>query len=313
MASKTSRCAKDKQDKTMANQPNGATVASKSGEAVAVLPAGLYVVATPIGNLGDMSARAAEILQNTAVIACEDTRVTSVLLRRFGITTPMTPYHDHNAARVRSQILARLTAGETVALVSDAGTPLLSDPGYKLVHACAEAGVPVHAVPGPSALLAALTVAALPTDRVLFTGFLPAKSGARCEAIDELKSVRATLVFYESAQRLAAALADLSAILGARDAAICRELTKLHEEARRGKLDELAAHYETAGAPKGEVVVVVGPPANEATSVTDEEVDTALRAALAIMSLRDAADAVAGSLSQPRRTVYARAIALQKK
>jgi 16S rRNA (cytidine1402-2'-O)-methyltransferase len=316
MASKASRRTNDKHHKTAANQPNGATVASKSGKVVAPLPvplAGtLYVVATPIGNLGDMSARAVETLQNAAVIACEDTRVTAVLLRRFGILTPMMPYHDHNAARARPQILARLAEGAAVALVSDAGTPLLSDPGYKLIRACANAGIPVRTVPGPSALLAALTVAALPTDRVLYAGFLPNKSSARRETIEEFKTVRATLVFYDSAQRLAASLADLFATLGRREAAVCRELTKLHEEARRGTLDELAAYYEKAGAPKGEVVIVVGPPAADAPSVTNDDVDTALRAALAVMSLRDAVDAVAGSLNQPRRIVYARAIAIQK-
>jgi 16S rRNA (cytidine1402-2'-O)-methyltransferase len=254
-----------------------------------------------------MSARAVATLRAAALIACEDTRITGILLQRFGISTPMTPYHDHNAARARPQILARLEAGEPVALVSDAGTPLLSDPGYKLVKACAEAGIPVRTVPGPSALLAALTVAALPTDRVLFAGFLPAKSGARREALDELKGLRATLVVYESAQRLPASLADMAAVLGAREAAVCRELTKLHEEARRGVLPDLAAHYESAGAPKGEVVVVIGPAAEVADTVTDDEVDAALREALSSMSLRDAATAVAGALNQPRRAVYARA------
>lgn len=313
MASKASRLAKDKTHKTTTTQTSGATLASKSGEGMAsTLPCGLYVVATPIGNLGDMSARAIDTLRSAAVIACEDTRVTGVLLRRFGISTSMTPYHDHNAARVRPQILARLSAGEAVALVSDAGTPLLSDPGYKLVRACADANISVFAVPGPSALLAALAVAALPTDRVLYAGFLPVKTAGRREIINEFKPVRATLVFYESAQRLAATLADLTATLGPRDAAVCRELTKLHEEARRGTLAELAAHYEAAGAPKGEVVIVVGPPESTAPSVTDEDIDAALREALVSLSLRDAVDAVAGSLSQPRRAVYVRAIALQK-
>jgi 16S rRNA (cytidine1402-2'-O)-methyltransferase len=294
-------------------QPSGATLPSKSGEGMAkTLPGGLYVVATPIGNLGDISSRALETLSGAAIIACEDTRVTGVLLHRFGITTPMTPYHDHNATRARPGILARLVAGEAVALVSDAGTPLLSDPGYKLVRACSDAGIAVHSVPGPSALLAALTIAALPSDRVLFAGFLPTKSAARREVIEEFKPVRATLVFYESARRLAASLADLSKTLGTRDAAVCRELTKLHEEVRRGVLGELAIHYEKAGAPKGEVVIAVGPPSGDAPTVTGEDIDAALGRALVSMSLRDAVDAVAGSLSMPRRAIYARAIDLQK-
>lgn len=294
-------------------QPSGATLPSKSSEDMAkMLPGGLYVVATPIGNLGDISSRALETLSGASVIACEDTRVTGVLLRRFGITTPMTPYHDHNAVRARPGIIARLIAGETVALVSDAGTPLLSDPGYKLVRACSDAGIAVRTVPGPSALLAALSIAALPSDRVLFAGFLPTKSAARREVIEEFKSVRATLIFYESAQRLTASLADLSKVLGAREAAVCRELTKLHEEVRRGGLRELATHYEKAGAPKGEVVIAIGPPSGDAPTVTGEDIDAALSRALISMSLRDAVDAVAGSLSIARRTVYGRAIDLQK-
>ncbi|HCX14364.1 MAG TPA: 16S rRNA (cytidine(1402)-2'-O)-methyltransferase [Rhodospirillaceae bacterium] len=275
-------------------------------------PCGLYVVATPIGNLEDMSARAINTLKAAAVIACEDTRVTGALLRHYGISTPMTQYHDHNALRARPRILKRLSAGESVALVCDAGTPLLSDPGYRLVRACSEAGISVFAVPGPSALLAALAVSGLPTDRVLYAGFLPTKSKGRRTIINEISGVRATLVFYESAQRLAATLADLSDVLGARNAAVCRELTKLHEEVQRGALATLATHYEASGAPKGEVVIVISPPEHTAKSVTNEELDAALRDALSTFSLRDAVEAVAGSLSQPRRVVYARAIALKK-
>ena len=312
MTSKNARRTKIKKETAPATQPNGATLSSKSGENVAARPSGgLYVVATPIGNLGDIGARALETLRSANCIACEDTRVTGVLLRRFGITTPMTPYHDHHADRARPALLTRLAAGEAVALVSDAGTPLLSDPGYKLVRTCADAGVTVHTVPGPSALLAALTVAALPTDRILFAGFLPSKTGARREIIKEFKSVRTTLVFYESAQRLAASLTDLSSVLGERNAAVCRELTKLHEEARRGTLAELSAHYEKSGAPKGEVVIVVGPPTNSAPIIAETDIDTALKEAIINMSLRDAVDAVAGSLNVPRRTVYTRAIGLQ--
>lgn len=313
MTSKNSRRSKPKKETARAAQPSGATLSSKSGEDVAKgLLSGLYVVATPIGNLGDIGTRALETLSGASGIACEDTRVTGVLLRRFGITTPMTPYHDHNAARARPGLLARLAAGEAVALVSDAGTPLLSDPGYKLVRACVDAGIPVHTVPGPSALLAAITVAGLPTDRILFAGFLPTKTGARREVIEEFKSVRATLAFYESTQRLARSLEDLSDVLGVRDAAVCRELTKLHEETRRGPLSKLAAHYEEAGAPKGEVVIIVAPPKNDAPTVTNVDIDAALQNALSTMSLRDAVDAVAGSLKMPRRAVYTRAIDLQK-
>jgi 16S rRNA (cytidine1402-2'-O)-methyltransferase len=316
MASKSSR--RTKNISGVGSQPSGATLTSKSGEAKAKsdqkrLAAGLYVVATPIGNLGDMSARAIETLKAAAVIACEDTRITGILLQRFGITTPMTPYHDHNAARVRPKVLARLSAGESVALVSDAGTPLLSDPGYKLVRACAEENIPVFSVPGPSALLAALSVAALPTNRILFAGFLPVKSAARRDTIEEFKSLRATLVFYETAPRLAAALTDLDHILGARNAAVCRELTKLHEEARRGTLADLAAHYKDVGAPKGEIVIVVGPSEESAHAPSEDDIDGALTDALSTMSLRDAVDAVAGAFKQPRRAIYARAIALQKK
>jgi len=278
-----------------------------------VLPRGLYIVATPIGNLGDMTQRAIETLRGVDVIACEDTRVTGVLLQRFAIATPMTPYHDHNADRVRPQILARLQAGEAVALVSDAGTPLISDPGYKLVRDCAEAGIKTIPLPGPSALLAALAVAALPTDRVLFAGFLPSKSGARREALMAVKSLQATLVFYESPQRLSDSLADMETVLGAREAAVCRELTKLHEEVRRDSLAGLAQSYAHAPTPKGEVVVVVAGAAAEQEKTEAMDIDRALLDAFKTMSVRDAAAAVAEALNQPRRTVYARALALAKK
>ena len=215
--------------------------------------AGLYLVATPIGNTGDITVRALELLKSCDAIACEDTRVTAKLLTRFGIRTPMLPYHEHNAAQMRPQLLARLAAGQVLALVSDAGTPLISDPGYKLVRACIEAGVAVTALPGANALLTALQLSGLPSDRFLFCGFLPNKTAARRAAIAELAAVPATLVMYESAQRLAGLLADLAEELGPRPAAMARELTKLFEEVRRGSLPELAAHYAAAGPPKGEV------------------------------------------------------------
>lgn len=293
-------------------QPSVGPKASKSLPK-AILAPGLYVVATPIGNLGDMTARAIETLKAADIIACEDTRVTGVLLQRFAIATPMTPYHDHNADRVRPQMMARLTAGEAVALVSDAGTPLISDPGYKLVRDCAAAGVATIPIPGASALPAALSVAGLATDRVLFAGFLPSKSGARREALMEYKSLRATLVFYESPQRLADMLRDMADVYGAREATVCRELTKMHEELRRGTLDTLAADYAAAATPKGEIAVVVAGAAAEQAVTTEADLDEALRGAMQSMSVRDAAASVAAALNHPRRDVYARALALAKK
>jgi len=273
----------------------------------------LYVVATPIGNLGDMTHRAIETLRAVSIIACEDTRVTGVLLQRFAITTSMTPYHDHNADRARPQIMARLAAGESVALVSDAGTPLISDPGFKLVRDCAAAGIPVVPIPGPSALLAALMVAGLPTDRVMFAGFLPSKTGARRQAIMEVKALQATLVFYESPQRLTDTLVDMGAVLGPRAAVVCRELTKLHEEVRRDTLDRLAVAYAGEKTPKGELVIVVAGAPQEQAAVDDADIDRALQDAFSTMSVRDAAAAVAEALNQPRRAVYTRALALAKK
>ncbi len=294
-------------------EPIPATVTSKSGAIKAKLPGALYVVATPIGNLGDISARALETLNNVDVIACEDTRVTGILLQRFAITTPMTPYHDHNAERARPQLIARLQEGAAVALVSDAGTPLISDPGYKLVRACADAGIACIPLPGPSALVAALSVAGLPTDQVLFAGFLPAKSGARRETVQGLKTLAATLVFYEAPQRITESLRDLAAVLGPRAAAVCRELSKMHEEIRRGTLAELAAAYEAGATARGEIVIVVAGAAVEQAAVDDAEIDAALRDALATMSVRDAAETVAQALNQPKRQIYARALVLGKK
>ena len=268
------------------------------------------MVATPIGNLNDITARALSVLRGADTIACEDTRVTGALLHRFGIATPMMPYHDHNAEQTRPRLLAQLQAGGRIALVSDAGTPLISDPGFKLVRACADANIPVVPIPGPSALLAGLVVAGLPTDRVLFAGFLPQKSGARRSELLDLKGLKATLVFYESAPRLAETLADLHAVLGARPAAVCRELTKLYEEVRRGSLGELAAHYEREGPPKGEIVLVVGGAVDVAASADD--LDAALRKALATMTVRDAADVVAEAFGEPRRRIYQRALELSK-
>ena len=269
------------------------------------------MVATPIGNLADISLRALEVLAKVDLIACEDTRTTRKLLTAHGIAARLTAYHDHNAARVRPKLMERLECGEAVALVSDAGTPLISDPGYKLVAAAAEANVTVTAVPGASAALAALTVAGLPSDRFLFAGFLPNKSGARRRTLAELAPVPASLVIYESARRLPASLADMAGVLGPRPAVVARELTKLHEEVRRGTLPALADHYGRAGPPKGEVVVVIGPPDPDSAAAPDAEVlDSQLRAALRRASLRDAVAAVAEASGLPRKQVYVRALEL---
>lgn len=279
------------------------------GAAVPALPPGLYLVATPIGNAGDITLRALAVLAAVDVVACEDTRVTGRLLHIHGLDRPLLAYHDHNAERVRPRLLARLAAGERVALVSDAGTPLVSDPGFRLVRACLAENVPVVPVPGASAVLAALTVAGLPTDRFLSTGFLPARAAARRRALAELAAVPATLVFLESPHRLAESLADMAAVLGNREAAVSRELTKRFEETVRGRLAELATRYAGTGPPKGEITVVVGPPAAAAVPEADA-VDAMLREALAGASVKDAAAAVAAATGLPKRTLYARALAL---
>jgi 16S rRNA (cytidine1402-2'-O)-methyltransferase len=281
--------------------------AGEPADSVAI--SGLVIVATPIGNAGDITVRALDLLRSADRIACEDTRVTGRLMARYGIATPLLAYHEHNAARMRPVLLERLRRGETVALVSDAGTPLISDPGYKLVRAAIEAGIPTTTLPGASAALAALVLSGLPTDRFFFTGFLPPRTAARRTELAALVSIPATLIVFESAGRLADALADMAAVLGARPAAVARELTKFYEEVRRGTLAELAEHYAAADPPKGEIVIVVGPPA-AAAEASDAAIDEALRAALASASLRDAVDAVAAALAAPRRRVYARALAI---
>jgi 16S rRNA (cytidine1402-2'-O)-methyltransferase len=275
------------------------------------LAPGLHIVATPIGNLGDITLRALEALAGADLIACEDTRVSRKLLDRYAIRTPLTPYHDHNAAKARPALLRRLAEGAAIALISDAGTPLVSDPGFKLVRAAAEAGHAVTALPGASALLAGLTVAGLPTDQFLFAGFLPPKQAARRARIAELSRVPATLILYETGPRLAAALADLADGLGGtREAAVCRELTKLHEEVRRGDLATLAQTYANAE-PRGEIVLIIAPPqAPEQVSVADSE--DLLREALNRVSLKDAVAEVADATGLPRRDLYQRALALAK-
>jgi 16S rRNA (cytidine1402-2'-O)-methyltransferase len=272
------------------------------------LPPGLYVVATPIGNLGDITLRALAILAGADLILAEDTRVSRTLTARYGVETPLSPYHEHNAAEARPRALARIASGEAVALISDAGTPLISDPGYKLVAEAAAAGFVVMAAPGPSAALAALCVSGLPTDRFFFEGFLPPKQAARQKRIAQLAAIPATLVLFESGPRLPATLADLAAGLGARAAAICRELTKLHEEVRRDDLANLARHYESGGETRGEIVIVVAPPADDTAKADD--VDELLRSALGRVSVKDAVGEVALATGRPRREVYQRALAL---
>jgi 16S rRNA (cytidine1402-2'-O)-methyltransferase len=284
------------------------TLAGQSVEAPLLAP-GLYVVATPIGNLRDVTLRALEILAAADLIACEDTRVSRKLLDHYGITTRLIAYHDHNAAVARPKILARLEQGAAVALISDAGTPLVSDPGYKLARAASAAGHVVTAAPGASSVLAALAVAGLPSDRFCFEGFLPPKAGARQSRIAELARIPATLILFETGPRLSAALNDLAVGLGGREAAVCRELTKLHEEVRRGELAALARDYAAEPAPRGEMVIVIAPAAADARP-SPGETDALLRAALARASVRDAVAEVVDLTGEPRGQVYRRALAL---
>jgi len=273
------------------------------------LEPGLYVVATPIGNLADITIRALAILAGADAILAEDTRVSRTLLAHYGIRTPVAPYHEHNAAEARPLALRRLSEGQALALISDAGTPLISDPGYKLVSEAIAAGFAVTAAPGASATLAALCVAGLPTDRFFFEGFLPAKSAARRERLNTLAAVPGTLIFYEAPSRLAETLADLALELGPRAAAVARELTKLHEEVKRGPLGALAAEYATAAPPKGEIVILVGAAAPRET-VSEADLDAEIKAALATLSIKDTAASIAAKHGLPRRRVYARALLL---
>jgi 16S rRNA (cytidine1402-2'-O)-methyltransferase len=272
------------------------------------LPPGLYIVATPIGILGDLSPRAADILSRADLIAVEDSRVTAKLLHHIGMKRPMLPYHDHNDDRLRPGLVARL-GGEAIALVSDAGTPLISDPGFKLVRDARAAGHAVTTLPGPCAAIAALTLAGLPTNRFFFAGFLPSRAKARDDSIDELASIRATLIFYESGGRLAATLTALAARLGERDAAVTREISKSYEECVTGTLATLAARYADAP-PKGEIVIVVGPPGEAAVPDADS-VDAALIEAMARLSPARAAGEVAKATGLERRALYARALTLR--
>lgn len=271
------------------------------------LEPGLYIVATPIGNLGDLTRRGAETLARCDAVACEDTRVTGKLLKHLGITRPLWRYDDHSGEADRARLIEAMRS-KAVALVSDAGTPLVSDPGFRLVREARAAGIAVTAVPGPSAPVAALTLSGLPNDRFLFAGFLPVKDKARAEVLAELGAVKATLVLFETAPRLARSLAAIGEVLPGREVAVARELTKLHEECRTGSAEELRAHYE-AHPPKGEIVLLVGPPEEEPAS--DADAEALLRAALAAQKPSQAAAEVARMTGLDRKALYARALELR--
>jgi 16S rRNA (cytidine1402-2'-O)-methyltransferase len=297
------------EDRTAADRLGARVEAELRRHSEAALSPGLYLVATPIGNLGDMTLRALAVLARADVIYCEDTRHSGRLLSHFSISAPLRPYHEHNAEAERPRALAGLAAGQRIALITDAGTPLVSDPGFKLAREAALAGHAVVCIPGASAVLAALSVSGLPSDAFFFAGFLPNKETARRARIAELASVPGTLVFFEAPTRAAASISDLAAELGPRPAAVARELTKLHEETLRGTLDELA---RTVGGnePKGEIVIVVGPPVE--TEVTDAAIEERLAAALDEMSVRDAAKAVSEALGVQRGRVYDLALKIRR-
>ena len=282
------------------------TIGLPAAGPTSLLAPGLYVTATPIGNARDITLRALDALKAVDLIVAEDTRVTAKLLAIHGISKPLLAYNDHNAARERPRLIARLREGARVALVSDAGTPLVSDPGFKLVRAAIEERLPVHAIPGASAALTGLVLSGLPSDRFLFAGFLPPRPGERQTALAELKTVRATLILFESGPRLAESLKQMADVLGMRSAAVAREMTKLHEEVRRGTLEELAHVYADEAAPKGEVTVLVSPPHEAETDFA--AVDRALDQALAFMPLKPAAELIADLTGAPRKAIYARGL-----
>jgi 16S rRNA (cytidine1402-2'-O)-methyltransferase len=289
----------------LSGDPKALGAFRKSGGTGELAP-GLYITATPIGNARDITLRALDVLAGCDVIAAEDTRVSAKLLAIHGISRPLTAYNDHNGARERPKLLARLKHGARIALISDAGTPLVSDPGFKLVREALAEGVPVHAIPGASATLTALALAGLPTDRFLFVGFLPSKTGERGTALAELKNIRATLIFFESAQRLAESLAQMADVLGDRAVAVTRELTKLHEEVRRSTLGILAAQYAQEPPPKGEVTILVGPPPEQQADFA--RIDALLDKALPFMPVRAASELIAEALGVPRKEIYQRAL-----
>lgn len=277
------------------------------------LDSGLYVTSTPIGNLGDITVRALQVLAAADLVLCEDTRVTRRLIQHYSIETPLRPYHEHNAPKVRPAVLKRLQSGAAIALVSDAGTPLVSDPGYRLVREAMALGITVTAVPGASAPLAALAAAGLPSDRVLFAGFLPDRQAQRRRVVEELRDAAATLVFFVAARKLVPVLADLEDVLGDREAVVARELTKLHEEFLRGGVSDLRRTVAARGALKGEVTLLVaGARSGDAAAVDDEALDAEIVDALRGASVRDVAAQVAQAHGLPRRRVYQRALELSR-
>lgn len=287
----------------------------KSGED-SVLPGGLYIIATPIGNIEDITLRALDILKRVDLICCEDTRVSGKLTSYYDITAPKTPYHDHNADEVRPRLIEQLKEGKRIALISDAGMPLVSDPGYKLVAQCAAEDIPMTCIPGASASLTALVLSGLPTDKFMFAGFLPSKSAARRTALAEVKAVPATLVFYETGPRLAESLADMQAVLGDRPAAVARELTKKFEEVQRGSLSTLTEHYQASEEPRGEIAVVIGAPVEgQAEDWSEQAIDKLLLEMMEEqgMSVKDAAAFVAAKSGLKKRDVYQRALLLKQK
>ncbi|MFH1157829.1 MAG: 16S rRNA (cytidine(1402)-2'-O)-methyltransferase [Pseudomonadota bacterium] len=280
------------------------------------LLSGLYIIATPIGNMGDITLRALEILRKIDVLACEDTRVTGKLTTAYDLPVRKIPYHDHNAEEMRPRLMALLREGKRVGLISDAGMPLISDPGCKLAAQCASENIPMTCIPGATASLTALVLSGLPTDKFLFAGFLPPKTAARRAALVEIKAVPATLIFYETSPRLMASLEDMLEMLGDRPAAVARELTKKFEEVKRGSLSDLVKHYQTQGGPKGEIVIVVGAAcAGQAESWTEEETDRLLLEMMdgEDMSVRDASAFVAAKSGIRKKAVYQRALLLRQR
>lgn len=294
-------------------KPNDRRPQRQSGaEGEGALQPGLYIVATPIGNARDITLRALDVLAAVDAVLAEDTRVSAKLLGMHGLKRPLIALHDHNEAEIAEKVAQRIAAGQALALVSDAGTPMVSDPGFKLARAVLAAGLRVIPLPGPSSVLAALVMSGLPPDRFFFCGFLPPKQGARRSALSAVKDIRATVIFLESPSRLAASLADMAEVLGARPAAVARELTKLYEECVRGDLIDLAKTYAGQDAPKGEIVIVVGPP-SENPALDADALDSVLTSALTESPLGQAATDVAAAFDLPRRMVYERALVLSGK
>ena len=275
------------------------------------LDAGLHVVATPLGNLADISLRALSTLAAAGTVLCEDTRVTSRLLQRYSISTRLRPYHDHNAAQVRPAIIERLEAGAAMALVSDAGMPAVSDPGFKLIRECIDRGIAVDVIPGPTAPVTALALSGLPTDRFLFAGFLPAKQGQRIATLKELGAVRATLIFFETGPRLVASLGDVAQVLPDRQVAVARELTKLHQEVLRGTAQELLGGIADRDRVKGEITLLIGPPSSVTAGGTEEDVEQMLRLLLETHPASKAATIAARESGHPRSYLYELAIKLK--